>query len=501
MSKKKTKNNKIETKLSQHKRHRKQLTPPFLQLPALSPSSWVNERLPEMLWAALVVGNMEREEALAFFRYISDFVKKNPDCWDVTLTGIGTWDKEKQASFFKHIEVYSLDVKPILRPLVLFEGLPAKSDWEAFLGAASDEDGGKLADGVSVTFWHQSQAATDCRWIRLLAIIYGGKLHFPVGKEEHVLELIEYPNRGDQRRVRPSIRAAELTYTAKKPTDWVLSFWKECYEKTSCHPEEAVNEKLKKRREGLIEEAQIARTHYLTHAKSVRDTLITHLLNTSTTSSIDSRHEGAYGLALYGMAIFMETIFYRTSMSITGRISLRLLLEVYIIFEYILKKEKTEPGIWDTYRAHGVGQIKLIYLKLEESLAHVSCINRKELEYNVNEDRWIEFTPINLGHWDGVDLRKMSEEVGLKALYDSYHDYASGFTHGTWGAIRESVYQRCMNPLHRFHRIPTFDAPLMPSIFDDACNLTNKILDCVSRAYPEFKGQIRAPEVDMSCHV
>jgi hypothetical protein len=239
----------------------------------------------------------------------------------------------------------------------------------------------------------------------------------------------------------------------------------------------------------------------LKHAKEVRDELITHLLNTSKSSSLDSRHEGIFGLALYGMTIFLETIFYRTASSVTGRLSLRILLETLITLEYGLKKEKTDPTVWTAYRTYGAGQLKLMHLKLGESSEEIFCIDRKELEYNANEDKWIEFVSINLGHWDGADLRKMSEEVGLKVLYDSYHDYASGFGHASWGAVRESVYQRCMNPLHRFHRLPTFDLPLMPSIFEDARNLINIILNCVSQAYPDFKEQINVPEVNMSCHI
>jgi len=500
MAQKKKRKNKNESQIADHKRHKKELTPPFLQLPKLSTSSWTNDRLPEMLWAVLVIGNMKREDALSFFRYIGVFVHENQDCWDITLSGISQWDKGKRKKFLEYISAYSIDMKPILRPLMLFENLPARADWETLLGQANPEDGTHVSSGVALTFWHQSQEATDCRWIRLMAILFGGKLILPSSRKEHGLELIEYPNRGDQKAVRPSIRAAEISYAIENPA-WALSFWKECFDKTECMPEEAVNEKLGQRRAKMVEESKKVREYYLKHAKEVRDELITHLLNTSQVSSLDSRHEGIFGLALYGMTVFIETIFYRTSSSVTGRLSLRVLLETLITLDYGLKKEKIDPMVWTAYRSYGAGQLKLIHLKFGELSEVVSCIDRKDLEYNVNEDKWIEFVPINLGHWDGKDLRKMSEEVGLKAWYDSYHDYASGFGHASWGAVRESVYQRCMNPLHRFHRLPTFDLPLMPSIFEDARNLINRILNCVSKAYPDFNEQVSVPEVDMSCHI
>ena len=103
-----------------------------------------------------------------------------------------------------------------------------------------------------------------------------------------------------------------------------------------------------------------------------------------------------------------------------------------------------------------------------------------------NEDKWVEFVPINLGHWDATTLRNMAEEAKLKDLYDKFYNYTSGFMHGNWGAVRESVYQKCINPLHRYHRGPTCDLPLMPSVTKEAFEVTNKILDCLSIAYPTF---------------
>lgn len=55
----KRKKEKTQSSLADHKLHKKKLQPPFLKVPNLKPSSWVNERLPDMMWAALVVGNME----------------------------------------------------------------------------------------------------------------------------------------------------------------------------------------------------------------------------------------------------------------------------------------------------------------------------------------------------------------------------------------------------------------------------------------------------------
>lgn len=72
---------------------------------------------------------------------------------------------------------------------------------------------------------------------------------------------------------------------------------------------------------------------------------------------------------------------------------------------------------------------------------HTSTVYTPLIELIANDEKSVEFTPINLGNWDNLNLRKMSEEVDEKQLYDKYYDYVSGFTHANWGAIREPSMQ------------------------------------------------------------
>ncbi|MCT2504943.1 hypothetical protein MNU13_27105 [Pseudomonas aeruginosa] len=69
--KKKSRSGKITTPLAGHKRVGKALVPPMLQLEGVSFSSWVNDRLPEMLWASLVITVIPRDQALEAFRDIA----------------------------------------------------------------------------------------------------------------------------------------------------------------------------------------------------------------------------------------------------------------------------------------------------------------------------------------------------------------------------------------------------------------------------------------------
>lgn len=482
---------KNESSLKDHKQNKKELNPPFLAHGFnMKTSSWFDERLPEMLWAVLVIGNMERDKALDFFRYVAKFVEKKPDCSNITISGISKLEDIKRKALINHMCVFSKNVNDIFRVLLLFPDLPAIESWKEYLEEPNiKEDWNKLGDGVSKTFWHQSQEATDCRWIKILCEILGGKIKFAKTMEDTVRGILEYPNYGDMRSVCPSIRAMEIGPRSQNEEDsvWAKYFWKYCFDNTGCTPEEAVNKKIQSRQKKLSEEMEETRKHYFDDTVKLRNDLIDYFFETSEISAIDSRHEGAFGLAMYALSLYIETIFYRTSLSITGRLGLRALVETYITFTYLLKKERDEPKVWDDYRSYGIGQTKLIYLKLQETKNAPECANLEEMDHIANEDKWVEFIPINLGHWDTANLRKMSEDVGLKDLYDKFYNYTSGFMHGNWGAVRESVYQTCINPLHRYHRVPTYDLPLMPSTANDARKIMNSIFDCLSKAYPEFE--------------
>lgn len=493
MSEPKNKKNTGESDISSHKRYKKKLTPPLLQLP-ITHSSWIHDRLPEMLWAILIINNLERNKALDFFRYIGKYVSTKQEFFDVTLTGIGKLPSEKTKSFLKYMLDWSKEIPVILRPLRIYPEIPASDVWNKLLEKpVPEEDWKKVSEGVVKTYNHQSQEATDCRWVKVLCSILGGKIKFSKSMEEAVKGVLEYPNYGNMEKVRPTIRAMEIQLHNDDLT-WSKFFWKHNYTSTDCVPEERYNKKIKSRQEKLSKEIENTRKHFIEETKRVRGDLITHFFKSVDDTQVDTRRETSFGLALYGLTFFTEIILYNVPSSITGRISLRSLIEVYITFKYLLKKEQEEQKIWDDFHNYGTGQTKLIYLKLQELTKQSKCVEMDELKMIVNEDRWAEFIPINLGQWGNSDLRKMSEYANVKETYDLYYNYTSGFVHGTRGALRESVYQMCLNPLHRFHRIPSFDLPLMPSVTSDSVEIVNKILGCLNTSYPSFNSRIRLPK-------
>lgn len=470
--------NRSYSTLNEHTRVGKKLVPPFLKIPNLRPMSWSNDRLPELLWAGLLICLLPREKALIIFRGVGRYIHSLPEgekFSDITHSGLAALTSDKLRDVLKVI-VCSPEAATALSPLLLFAELPGVEIWREFLVGADPRLGwDALKVAVARTLFHQSQESTDCRWLRVLVASLAGKLVLAKGDTEKAREILEYPNFGDLRKVRPSIRATEgvIGSQAGNSTEWPSKFWQQCMKDTPCFPLEA------KRECGEIEPATTKE-----RVCEVFSELNKHFYQTQTTTDVDSRHDAAFGMGLYCVSILEELLRLGMASSLISRVALRTLTECCITLAYLLAKES--PDLWKSYRAYGAGQAKLSFLKLEASSNQPTSVDSETLSQLANEDAWQELVPVELGHWDKSDLRKMSEEVNIKDVYDQFYGWTSTYLHGQWCAIRDSVYDTCGNPLHRLHRVPRSEAHSLPDVVLDACRLTDRVLDLVSAAYPKF---------------
>ncbi len=442
-----------------------------------------------MLWAVLAIGNWEREKALEFFRYVGGYVERNPECWDVTLSGIAKLLPEKRAEFIVYIANWE-GAPLLLKAMLIFPDFPARAEWEAVLGKLDDNDTAaeNIATSVMKVLWHQSQEATDCRWIKFLATILAKRVKFSSsikGIDETLRGVWEYPNYGDLTHVRPFIRSGEIArvFDGEPDFTWANHFWETCFLETGCIPESGGKLPLFD-----AEAWDKEREHYLSETARARKSLITHCLKTASTSAVDYHHEGAFGLALYAQLLMDEIVLHRLNFTAAGRLSLRAIAEAYITLAYLLKKD--DPSTWRAFREHGTGQAKLVHLKLDELKKTPKFLDRKTIEAIANEDAWQEFVSMNVGHWDDSNLRAMSEEAGLKEVYDQYYGWSSGYMHANWAAVRDTSYEKCFNPLHRLHRLPALGIKKLPDVLSDAVELTNEMLDLISVAYPTYPDRV-----------
>jgi len=472
--KKSSRSGKNRTPLSGHTHVGKELKPPFAKLEAtgkVALSSWTNERLPEMVWAALIRVSVEQNYALDEFRRILSFIanhSQKESLHDITLTGISKLDEPLREELISCIigSPITSDALPVLR---LFKALPAFDSWNKLLPVA-DPNIELLMDAVGATLWHQSQEATDCRWLRVVTQLITGKFHVP---REMAEEFLKYPNEGDQRSVRPRIRASEMQTNPLNPPDmaWPNNFWHEVWENTPCFildvPKKTQHDAFSVTRQTLTEMFSVLEEHwYKTH----------------TATNIDAKHDAIFGMAFYSLRMLDEMLGIGISESILGRLGLRSILEAHINLRYLLSKD--DEKLWKKWRVYGAGQAKLNALRFDVDMDAPRHIDIDNVERIAGEDVWEEFLTINLGSWSGLDLRKISEKAGLKPTYDKHYSWVSGYSHASWAQVRETCFQTCGNPLHRLHRYP--ERNTLPDVIYDSVKLVDEILFDLDNAYPAF---------------
>ena len=465
------------TPLAGHQRKGSKLTPPLATIPKLKTMSWTNDRLPEMLWATLLVSSLPRERALATFRALASYIaeyENGEKPHDITHSGLARTQPPILASMLAYLMASAPDIRGALRPLLLFESLPARDHWaQAISLEPAPDDWNALATAVSRTLFHQSQEATDCRWLRLICLGAADKLALPT--QEIANELNRYPSHGDMREVRPTIRSTEGAVASMFELDpkWASGFWAECLDKTPCVLLPAGTDQV-------APQAGTTRQRVV----EVYGLLAQHALDTTTTTAVDPAHDTSFGLALYSLALLEQLLRIGVSNTVIARTGLRTLVEVYITLAYL--SWRSDPAAWSSFRVYGAGQAKLAYLKLDDVPLRANYVDVQTLKDLANEDLWQEFLSIDLGHWQNANLRQLSIDSGTKPIYDKYYPWASAIAHGLWGPVRDVVFDTCGNPLHRLHRIPRPQPRSLPDLVPDACEVVDLTLDLLSKLFPTF---------------
>ena len=457
-----------ETSLSDYERRGKVFIPPLAKLskmPQINSSSWGSERLPEMLWAALLRQHCGQQLFLLIGKDILDWIANQPNknkMGGITHTDIANLNKDLRREMIKTI-VRELGTD-VLKPLLLLPGLPAAEDWKREMGDLSvDIVAGWNRIAVAIQLSSGSPADIDLRAFKLMALVLCGKMKLL----PETLKLInELPGGKNQLKAEACIRSSEaVTASREQQYEWVAKFWHYSQRETQCISGESV-ENIKITKRDAIQDKK----YYEGRLIKAKQTLIDHFFQTLPGELIDARHEAVFGIALYSTGIFVGNALLLASCTINNRVSVRILFESYITLKYLLHKEKIGDPVWRSHRDYGVGQIISIQKKYREKKYNSHLVEPTILNIIANEDKWSEFTEINVGHWDNSNLRKISIQVREKSFYDKYYGYTSGYIHTSWGAVREFALQSCLNPLHRGHRIPRKSPHLAPNANED-CRL------------------------------
>src|SRR5215469_8566916 len=285
-----------------------------------------------------------------------------------------------------------------------------------------------------------------------------------ISKNLPVVDLIaKYPGgltEDEQLRVesmaRSTMNMSIQTRKVQDPLAWPKYFWQHNYDLLTCKPSErrliggepvsaSDGAELTKR---LRKNAAAAREYLLRLRNELRIDLYD-----------PTRAEVLFGLfaRLTRLYVLMADDPFLWARDVSG-IMLRPLAETAITFLYLAKRGT--PAEFRQFIEYGEGQQKLLMLHLQDNYPNEKSLDGLSAEQLAEQiEVWPEVLEIELGSWSKKDARKLAQEAGVEDLYRLVFTPASSDLHGSWISLRSSNLTLCEEPLHRWHRIPTYAEP------------------------------------------
>jgi hypothetical protein len=134
----------------------------------------------------------------------------------------------------------------------------------------------------------------------------------------------------------------------------------------------------------------------------------------------------------------------------------RVLVEARVLLQWMA----TQPAdIYQRFQDYGAGKAKL-YTRILDELPADARIDgySAALEELTNLSHNHDVLDLRIvdtnDSFSGKSLRAMAEECGLLDFYRQAYYLASGVAHSEWWSIETHAMERCLNVLHRGHRIP-----------------------------------------------
>ena len=467
--------------LKQHKLKKGKFVTPLNSIPNLAEmsndDSWAYGRLAEYIWIGLVLDYYGRDAGLRkMVEIINGLHAIAPEIVVPKISVILKLEESIQRKVYNLI--CTIVDKKTLTPLTVFlthSYAPVFSEvfYSEEIGIEERIKG--LTQTMSSFMWHQSNDATDIRFIILYSWILSGKMHLPIDLIKMIWRYPELPHDDEEMRmIRPMIRSSEMNSIHIAPADhnYISSFWRCVSEMTDCnllsvqYPEESRD--------------------CSTFIEILHEIFLYLSSLYSSTQPLDDKMIVLLGIATYSYKQFKEVYDLKLSNSITGRSSIRLLIEDFIMMKYLLKNETEHPNIWQYYKMYGIGQYKLVLLRWSASgenrdKAH---FDMKYIDLLVNEDVIEDAIDMDTNYFNKQSMREKAESVDEKDLYGLLYDYDSSFEHGLWGAIRETSLLKCDNPAHQYHCVPDVHNDIrLKSVLPDCIMMMKKTIQLLNEVY------------------
>lgn len=468
------------SKLSSHTFKKGKFITPMNSIPMMKEledeKSWTYGRLPEYLWIGLLLQFWGREEGLKkAYNIICKLHKLAPELNTARLSKIIKLDDDIQKEFYKYI--VDIGGSEVLSPLSLYLTVSKAPIFAQYLCNPKQDIAERCEIIIKVMnkiMDHQSNEATDIRFVALYFNLLSGKVHL---QKEQIDLLQSYPEskHSDEimKMARPNVRSLEAMILTFEEADslYIKEFWRCLSEMTECSIYAIKFQEEKRNITGYMERLHKVFS-YLSDLYKESDPL-------------NDKMNVMIGIATYSYKRLKEIYEYQLFNSISGRSCVRILIEDYIMMKYLVKNESSHENIWKDYQLYGMGLYKLVLARYRENNTAIdSHFDADYIEALVNEFKNEEFINMDTKYFDNQNIRLKAESVDEKKLYGLYYDYDSSFEHGLWGAVRESSLLKCSNPAHQYHCVPDIDnAIVLKTVLPDCIMVMNKTLIFLDEIY------------------
>lgn len=467
--------------LSQHRLKKKQgvVVTPFNDSlgSMLKLKSWTKERLPEYLWLGLILNYYGRNSGLQkAMKILNEIGKAIPIISSHKMSIILKLDNDTQKILFDIIKRH-VDVDVMAPLTVLYDSCeyPIFNAFFYVYNQTVDERIGKLSETIKKYYNPSSHDTADLRFLAIAYFVLTKKLSVVPGALVTVdaIRKYAYTEHEDEEMglYRSSIRSLEGIMFEEDDIKFITAFWESIGLITSCNPVMLKFEVNKRDYKALITDCQRAIKYVLFKNKQK--------------SLSDDKFDVVLGIVNYSLKIFNEIETNNLGNSALGRHGVRTIIESLINVKYLLKIESEHQNVWEEFQLYGLSKYKLVLLKArEKSENKESHFMAAVAEVLVNEKKWEEFLDVDLKYFDKLGIREKSIEVGEKELYDLYYDYDSSYSHGLWGAIRESSMLNCDKSEHRYHSVPDLTLKQnLPDVKYDSCEVIKRLFLLLSSIY------------------
>ncbi len=482
--------------------------PPLLTYEQLVPSEWARDDLPDLLWPLVLVeaigegigAVIGRAQDATLKEVAGDSLDRTGAALDGRLTSLDRFPADERKKLVERFKVLSdralLFPPELLGVLALYENLPGAwlllDPWRASSAVPDADDSVNLLARAVVRAIVDPSANAMIKAATIGWELRSGKTKVPreVGEV-----LVGYPLDTEKRpeaeaTIRSSFLASKTADSITHPewiderNRWTKSFWEQNRAISPCIVDDPV---LPSEREATDDAPAVSEEDVAKHLSRAEE-LYRSFLESAFGIVVDfehfARHEVLVGLVSRAFRSLESLL--RAAHLWSGELASpvsRQLIETHILITWMLKQD---DDVFEQYQSYGLGKRKLMrrhVLDLLEKTGDQAPQILKDLAESLERATggdWSEqLQVVNLDStFAGVTVRQMAEEADLLDEYRHLYQPASGVNHGEWWAVEDYAMQRCRNPLHFFHQVPSmYEFPPEPKFSDVVIDYLQRVID------------------------